>query len=253
MPTRASRTHGAGPASRGAGRDQEHGGWSMVHRDESSVAVVTPSGTFAGLIPPHRMLGVLLAEHDEDLARLGGYLAGTRASAERRRGAGRAATLAPAALAAVGLAGAMASAADRRRLRGAARPERPAGVLRPGRRLHGGRGRNPDRDAADPRAVGGGDDARRRAPRAADRAIVGVIAAAFLPFALLGWGDGGSPSPSRWRCSQLLDRDDRRDDAALAVPAARDRPGVRLGAAGDGDQDLLSIVVYFAIAVPLAA
>jgi magnesium transporter len=50
----------------------------MVARGESSLAVVGADGRFIGLIPPYRMLAVLLAEHEEDLARLGGFLAGTR-------------------------------------------------------------------------------------------------------------------------------------------------------------------------------
>jgi len=66
------------------GTDQEVAAWSMVRRGESSLAVVDGEGHFLGLIPPHRMLSVLLAEHDEDLARLGGYMAG---SAQARRAA----------------------------------------------------------------------------------------------------------------------------------------------------------------------
>jgi magnesium transporter len=66
------------------GEDQEVAAWKMVKRGESSIAVVDAAGRFIGLIPPHRMLSVLLAEHDEDLARLGGYLAGT---AQARRAA----------------------------------------------------------------------------------------------------------------------------------------------------------------------
>jgi magnesium transporter len=66
------------------GTDQELAAWSMVSRGESSLAVVDAEGRFVGLIPPHRMLSVLLAEHDEDLARLGGYMAG---SAQARRAA----------------------------------------------------------------------------------------------------------------------------------------------------------------------
>ena len=57
--------------------DQEAVAWEMAACGGSSVAVVDPDGVFVGLIAPDRMLGVLLAEHDEDLARLGGYLAGT--------------------------------------------------------------------------------------------------------------------------------------------------------------------------------
>jgi len=66
------------------GTDQEVAAWNMVRRGESSLAVVDRDGHFLGLIPPHRMLSVLLAEHDEDLARLGGYMAG---SAQARRAA----------------------------------------------------------------------------------------------------------------------------------------------------------------------
>ena len=66
------------------GTDQEVAAWNMVRRGESSLALVDGDGHFLGLIPPHRMLSVLLAEHDEDLARLGGYMAG---SAQARRAA----------------------------------------------------------------------------------------------------------------------------------------------------------------------
>jgi magnesium transporter len=58
--------------------DQESVAWEMVRRGESSVAVVDDSGRFIGLVPPHRMLRVLLTERDEDVARLGGYLASTQ-------------------------------------------------------------------------------------------------------------------------------------------------------------------------------
>jgi magnesium transporter len=63
--------------------DQERAARGMVDRHESSLAVVDADGRFLGLIPPYRMLRVLLDEHEEDLARLGGYLAGTA----RARGA----------------------------------------------------------------------------------------------------------------------------------------------------------------------
>ena len=63
--------------------DQEAVAWDMVRRGESSVAVVDSAEGFVGLVPPHRMLGVLLAEHDKDLAHLGGYLLKT----ERARSA----------------------------------------------------------------------------------------------------------------------------------------------------------------------
>jgi magnesium transporter len=62
------------------GTDQEVAAWSMVHENESSLAVVDGAGRFVGLIPPFRMLAVLLHEHDEDLARLGGFLHDTESA-----------------------------------------------------------------------------------------------------------------------------------------------------------------------------
>ncbi len=55
--------------------DQEHAAWQAVKHGEPGLAVVDATGRFAGLVLPHRLLGVLLEEHDEDLARLGGYCA----------------------------------------------------------------------------------------------------------------------------------------------------------------------------------
>lgn len=60
------------------GADPEHAAWKAVRHGESSLAVVDGEGRFRGLVPPAKLLGVLLAAHDEDFARLGGYLASTR-------------------------------------------------------------------------------------------------------------------------------------------------------------------------------
>ncbi len=62
------------------GTDQEIAAWTMVQQNESSLAVVDDAGRFVGLVPPFRMLGVLLHEHAEDLARLGGYLHDTESA-----------------------------------------------------------------------------------------------------------------------------------------------------------------------------
>lgn len=56
------------------GVDQEVAAWEMVHHGKSSLAVVDDGGGFVGLIPPTQMLEVLLKEHEEDLRRLGGFL-----------------------------------------------------------------------------------------------------------------------------------------------------------------------------------
>jgi magnesium transporter len=59
--------------------DEEVAAWKAVRHGESALAVVADGGRFVGLVTPRRMVEVLLAEHDDDLARLGGYLASTRA------------------------------------------------------------------------------------------------------------------------------------------------------------------------------
>lgn len=66
------------------GLDREVAAWRAVHHRETALVVVTPEGRFIGIIPPLTLLQVLLQEHEEDLARLGGFLRGTakaRASA----------------------------------------------------------------------------------------------------------------------------------------------------------------------------
>jgi magnesium transporter len=67
------------------GTDQEIAAWQAVRRGENTLAVVDERGGFAGLVPPASLLAVLLWEHEEDMARLGGFLhdsAAARAASE---------------------------------------------------------------------------------------------------------------------------------------------------------------------------
>lgn len=69
------------------GVDQEVAAWEAVRHEESTLSVVDAAHRFVGLIPPHRLLAVLLSEHEEDLSRLGGFVKKTtaaRASSEER-------------------------------------------------------------------------------------------------------------------------------------------------------------------------
>jgi magnesium transporter len=59
------------------GTDQEYAAWRAVQHQEPALAVVDSEGRFLGVI---RLLAILLQEHDEDVARLGGFL-GSAASA----------------------------------------------------------------------------------------------------------------------------------------------------------------------------
>jgi magnesium transporter len=56
------------------GVDREVAAWRAVRHGESALAVVDERGRFIGVITPRRLLAVLLAEHEEDLSRLGGFV-----------------------------------------------------------------------------------------------------------------------------------------------------------------------------------
>lgn len=62
------------PAAAGPATDQEVGAFRAVEREQIALPVVTEQGRFVGLMPPRRVLSVLRAEHESDLARIGGYL-----------------------------------------------------------------------------------------------------------------------------------------------------------------------------------
>jgi len=236
------------------GVDQELAAWTMCRRNEESVAVVDAECRFVGLIPAGRMLEVLLAEHDEDLARIGGFMAGSgraRRAAEEsvlRRLHHRLPWLL------IGLVGAMASAL----LVGAFEEELdkkvllaffvPAVVYMAD--AVGGQTRVVLIRGLSV-GVGIGGVARRELVTGV---IIGAaVGAAFVPFALLGWGDRGVAAAvglalfASCAISTLV---------AMALPWVFQRfgadPAFGSGPLATVIQDLLSIAVYLAIAMPLA-
>lgn len=64
------------------GVDQEVAAWKAARHAESALSVVDADGNFVGVIPPHRLLAVLLSEHEEDLSRLGGFTKSAAAAQE---------------------------------------------------------------------------------------------------------------------------------------------------------------------------
>ncbi|MCF7220344.1 magnesium transporter [Marilutibacter chinensis] len=60
----------------GPDMDQEIAAWLAVSHGESALAVVDAQRRFIGLVPPRRLLQVLLSEHEEDLSHLGGFTRG---------------------------------------------------------------------------------------------------------------------------------------------------------------------------------
>jgi CBS domain-containing protein len=72
------------------GLNQEEAAWRVAHHGESSLAVVDPDGVFRGLVPPARLLTVMLTEHDQGpgTPRRLPDLGGVRASCHGRTGQG---------------------------------------------------------------------------------------------------------------------------------------------------------------------
>lgn len=65
------------PPTVAAYQAQEEAVWEALHHNEPGLAVLDDRGNWLGLISPHQLLAVLLQEHDEDIARLAGYLSST--------------------------------------------------------------------------------------------------------------------------------------------------------------------------------
>ena len=179
------------PPTIGTGSDEEAVVWETVMRGESTVAVEGPSGEFGGLIPPSRLLGVLLREHDEDLARLGGYLTSTA----QARGAAQEGVVdrlwhrIPWLL--LGLAGAMASAV----IVGGFEEQLEKTVLLAfflPAVVYMADAVGTQTETVLIRGLSVGVELRKVIRRELTTGvIVGLLmAAAFLPFALLVWGDG---------------------------------------------------------------
>jgi magnesium transporter len=235
------------------GLDRERAAWTAVQHGESSLAVVDETDGFVGLIPPQRLLGVLLAEHEEDMARLGGYLhdtdAARRASVERvaRRLWHRLPWLI------VGLAGAMLAAGLVGSFEEQLRDEIVLAFFVPGIvYMADAVGTQTETLLIRGLSVGVpiGDVVRREL--LTGLGVGTFLALLFLPFSLLAWGRfdvSVAVSLSLFAaCSTAT-------IVAMALPWIFHRAG-RDPAFGSGPlatviQDLLSLVIYFAIAVAI--
>jgi magnesium transporter len=244
----------ADPPVVSAGADQETVAWEMVRRGESSVAVLDANGRFVGLIAPHRMVRILLVEHDEDVARLGGYLASTkraRQAAEERVGR-RLWHRLPWLF--VGLVGALASAA----IIGAYEDQLEDRVLLaffiPGI-VYMAAAIGIQTQAVLIRGFAVGVAMRQvlRRELASGVVLSLVVSVAFLPIALIGWSD---PDVALGVALALFASSVVSTLIAIVIPLVFQRLGID-PAFGSGPlatvlQDLLTIALYFAIAVPVA-
>ena len=235
--------------------DQESVAWEMVRRGESSVAVVDDKGRFVGLVPPHRMLSVLLTEHDEDVARLGGYLASTQRArlAAEEPVARRLWHRLPWLL--VGLVGAFAAAVIVGRFEGQLEEEVLLAFFLPGV-VYLSAAIGTQTQTITIRGFSAGVTMRDTLRR---ELISGLllslaVAAAFLPVALVGWGDAGIGVGV---ALALFASSLAATAIALALPWLFQRAGAD-PAFGSGPlatvlQDILTIGIYFAVAAPIAA
>ena len=244
----------ADPPAVAPGVDQEVAAWHMVDRGESSLAVVDADGDFLGLVPPHSMLGVVLAEHDEDLARLGGYLKGTRRAREaaEERVVRRLWHRLPWLL--LGLLGAMASAVIVGAFEEQLKQQVLLAIFVPGV-VYMADAVGTQTEALIIRGLSVGVSVRRVVVRElATGLVIGlVVSGAFLPVALALWGE---PAVALAVALALLASCSIATVVAMALPWAFHRlghdPAFGSGPLATVIQDLLSILVYFAIATPLA-
>ena len=245
----------ADPPRVSPGTDQEVAAWQMVERGESSLAVVTHDGRLVGLIPPARMLGVLLAEHDEDLARIGGFVAGGSSARRAAEEPVRERLLHRLPWLLLGLAGAMLAAV----IVGSYEEEIAKQVLLapflPGV-VYIADAVGTQTEAIVIRGMSAGVGIPSIAVREIiTGALAGLaIAAAFVPLAWLIWGEGDVAVGVGLG---LLAASSIATVVAMALPWTFERfdvdPAFGSGPLATVIQDLLSIIVYFAVAVPIAA
>lgn len=243
------------PASIRPEASQEVAASLMAEHRGRSLAVVDPAGRFLGLIPPQRMLGVLLEEHEEDLARIGGFRAGTgraRQAAEESVGR-RLRHRMPWLL--VGAVGAMLSAL----LIGAFESELDRKVVLAffvPAVVYLAAAVGTQTQAILIRGLSVGVTIRQVAARELVTGLIAgaIVAGAFAPFALIVFGDADVAVALGLA---LLASCAAATAIAMALPWFFQRLGAD-PAFGSGPlatvlQDLLSIVIYLAIAIPLAA
>ena len=234
--------------------DREIAASHVARRGVRSVAVVDDEGRFLGLVPPERVLAILWEEHEEDMARLGGFLAGTSraraASAEpvRRRLWHRLPWLALGLVGAMLSAGIVASFEDQLRTKVLLAFFVPAVVY-----MADAVGTQTETVVI--RGISVGVRVRDILARelVTGLAIGLLIAAVFLPFSIAVWNDArvaAAVSLALFVSSSIATL------VAMALPYTLNRLG-RDPAYGSGPlatvvQDILSIVVYFTVASAIA-
>lgn len=241
------------PVVVGPDADLESVALQAAHRGARSVAVIDDCGRLLGVLPPERLISTLEREHEEDMARLGGFLAGTglaRTASEEavpRRLWHRLPWLA------LGLAGAMVSAG----IVASFQEELEAQVLLAffvPAVVYMADAVGTQTETVVIRGMAIGVPLRRivRSELATGLVIGVLLAASFFVFALAIWGNA---SVAATVALALFVSASLATVIAMTLPYLLARLG-RDPAFGSGPlatvlQDLLSIVVYFAVAAAL--
>lgn len=236
-----------------AGADREHVALRVAHARRRSAAVVDADGRFLGIVPPQALLRVLLVEHEEDVARLGGLRASTslaRAASEepvKRRLWHRFPWLV------IGLLGAMLSAGIVAAFEEQIREEVLLALFVPAV-VYMADAVGTQTEAVMIRGIAVGVPIKHVLWRElAAGAIIGMlIGASFFPFALVFWGNSrvaATVAIALFVSSSIATL------IAMVLPYALARLG-RDPAFGSGPlatviQDLLSILVYFTVGLVL--
>lgn len=226
---------------------------SAARSGTRSIAVVDAEGRFHGLVPPDRLLAVLEREHEEDLARLGGFLSGaSRARVASEEAVGRRLWHRLPWLM-LGLAGAMVSALVMGAFEDEIRTQILLAFFIPAV-VYMADAVGTQTETVVIRGMALGVPIRSVFARelATGLAIGGLLGSLFFPFALAAWGDarvaGAVAIALAISCSVAT-------IVAMALPYAIARFG-RDPAYGSGPlatviQDLLSILAYFGVATLL--
>ena len=233
------------------GGDEEVAATALAHAGRRSIALVDEQTCFRGLVPPEQTLALLAREHEEDIARLGGFLArSSRARTAAEEPVGRRLWHRLPWLA-VGLLGAMASAA----IVGAFEEQLERQVLLAlfvPAVVYMADAVGTQTEALVIRGLSVGVPARNVVFRElATGLVVGaLIAVGFIPFAYLVWDNGAIAATVGMA---LFASTSTATAVAMALPYALDAlghdPAFGSGPLATVVQDLLSILIYFAVAL----